>query len=133
MHFKRHMKPEYGLAQIEITPLINILFQLVLFFMLTSSFLTQPAINIGLPRAITSEAAKYENFEISITSENLVYANGRVLTDQELDNLLKALARRKQSLLIKADKGASLGRVVKIWDKARDLGVAGLNIATNKE
>lgn len=133
MRFKRHINPEYGLVQIEITPLINIVFQLLLFFMLGSSFLTQPALRVDLPRAVTSDAVRNENIEVSISAENIIYFKGRVMTDRQLEGLFKAAARRAQSLLISADRRASLGRVVRIWDMARDLGIAELNIATDKE
>ncbi|MCX5697280.1 MAG: biopolymer transporter ExbD [Candidatus Omnitrophica bacterium] len=133
MRFKRHMKLEYGLKQIDTAPLVNVVFLLFIFFVLSSIFLVEPGIRIDLPRAITGEALNYENIEVSISSENTAYAFGRPLTVQELKNLLKAAAKRNQSLLIKADRRASLGRVVEIWDMARDSGIAQLNIATNQE
>jgi len=133
MHFKGRMELEHGLKQIDIAPLIDIVFQLLIFFMLTSSFVMQPGIKVNLPKAVTSEVVKYENIEILVTSENVTYLNGKVVTTQELKALLKEAAKREQTILIKADKHASLGRVVEIWDMARDLGITQVNIATNQE
>lgn len=133
MRFKGRMELEHGLKQIDIAPLIDIVFQLLIFFMLTSSFVMQPGIKVNLPRAVTSEAVKYENIEIMITSENVVYLNAQVVTTQELRSLLKLAAKRNQPILIKSDRRASLGRVVEIWDLARDLGISQINIATNQE
>jgi biopolymer transport protein ExbD len=127
------MELEHGLKQIDIAPLIDIVFQLLIFFMLTSSFVIQPGIKVDLPRAVTSEAVKIENIEIVVTGENVTYFNGKVVTTQELKALLKQVAKREQTILIKADRRASLGRVVEIWDTARDLGVSQINIATNQE
>lgn len=133
MRFKRHMELEHGLKQIEITPLIDMVFLLLIFFLLTSNFVMQPGIKVNLPKAATSEIVQYENIEIIISAENVTYFNGKVLTAGELRNLIKQLAKRKQPLLIKADRRASLGRVVEVWDMCRDLGVTQLNIATNQE
>jgi len=133
VRFKGRMELEHGLKQIDIAPLIDIVFQLLIFFMLTSSFVMQPGIKVNLPRAVTSEAVKYENIEIMITSENVVYLNAQVVTTQELRSLLKLAAKRNQPILIKSDRRASLGRVVEIWDLARDLGISQINIATNQE
>jgi len=133
MRFKRHMKLEHGLKQIDIAPLIDVVFQLLIFFMLTSSFIMQPGIKVNLPRAVTSEVVKFENIEIVVSGENVTYLNAKVITTAELKNLLKQAAKRGQSILIKADKRSSLGRVVEIWDQARDLGIAQINIATNQE
>lgn len=133
MRFKRHMELEHGLRQIDIAPLIDMVFQLLIFFMLTSTFVMQPGIEVNLPQAITSEVVRYENVEIVVSSENVTYLNGRVVTMQELKAFLKQVAKRKQSILIKSDRRASLGRVVEIWDMCRDLGIAQINIATNQE
>lgn len=133
MRFRRHMKLEHGLKQIDIAPLIDIVFQLLIFFMLTSSFVMQPGIKVNLPKAVTSEVVKFENIELLVSGENVTYFNGKVVTTQELKNLLKQVAKRNQSVLIKADKRASLGRVVEIWDLARDQGISQVNIATNQE
>ena len=132
MRFKGRMELEHGLKQIDIAPLIDIVFQLLIFFMLTSSFVMQPGIKVNLPKAVTSEVVKFENIDILITSENVTYLNGKVVTTSELKTLLKQAAGRNQTILIKADKRASLGRVVEIWDMARDLGITQINIATNQ-
>jgi len=133
MRFKRHMELEHGLRQIDIAPLIDMVFQLLIFFMLTSSFIMQPGIKVNLPKAVTSETVKPENIEIVVSSENVIYLDGKVITTQELKNLLKQAAKRNQSILIKSDRRASLGRVVEVWDLARDLGITQINIATNQE
>jgi len=133
MHFKRHMEFEHGLRQIDIAPLIDMIFQLLIFFMLTSSFIMQPGIKVNLPKAVTSEVVKYDNIEILVSSENVTYLNGKVVTSKELKALLRQAAKRDQPILIKADRRSSLGRVVEIWDMGRDLGITQINIATNQE
>jgi len=133
MKFKHHMEFEHGLKQIDIAPLIDMVFQLLIFFMLTSNFVIQPGIRVNLPRAVTSELIKEETLEILISAENIVYLNGRVTTIQDLKATIKKIAKKNPTLLIKSDKRASLGRVVEIWDICRDLGVSQVNIATNQE
>jgi len=133
MHFKKHMELEHGLKQIDIAPLIDMIFQLLIFFMLTSSFVMQAGIKINLPKAVTSDAVKYENIELVISGENVTYLKGKVVTTSELKPLIKQAAQRQQAILIKADKRASLGRVVEVWDLCRDSGVSQINIATDQE
>jgi biopolymer transport protein ExbD len=133
MKFKRYMGLEHGLSQIDIAPLIDMVFQLLIFFMLTSSFIMQPGIKVNLPKAVTSEVVKYENLEVAISSENVIYINSKVITIQELKTLLKQTAKAEGSILIKADRRASLGRIVEVWDMCRDLGITQINIATNQE
>ena len=127
------MELEHGLKQIDIAPLIDMIFQLLIFFMLTSSFMIQPGIKINLPKAVTSEVVKPQNLEIIVSGENVVYLDGKVVTTQELKEIFSQAKKIQQSVLIKSDRRASLGRVVEIWDMARDLGITQINIATDQE
>lgn len=128
---KRRTQIEKG--QLDIAPLIDIVFQLLIFFMLTSNFVFQPGIRVELPRAITSEVISSENMVVTITGQDLLFLNEKPITINELIGKLKDASREKKSLLLKADANASLGRVVEIWDLCRDLGIPQINIATNQK
>jgi len=131
--FKRHTKLKHGLGQIDIAPLIDVIFQLLIFFMLSSSFTFQSGINVKLPKAVTSDIIKEENLIVTITSENILYLNGTVTTLKELKRRLSQSNTKERPLLIKADRRASVGRIVDIWDLCRNLGIEQINIATNQE
>ena len=133
MKFKRHTKLEHGLGQIDIAPLIDVIFQLLIFFMLSSSFTFQSGINVKLPKAVTSDIIKEENLIVTITSKNIIYLNGTVTTLKELKRRLSQPSTKDRLLLIKADRRASVGRIVDIWDLCRNLGIEQINIATNQE
>ncbi len=132
MKFKRRTKLEHGLGQIDIAPLIDVIFQLLIFFMLSSSFTFQSGINVKLPKAVTSDIVKEENFIVTITSENITYLNGAVITLKELKQKLSRPGSKNRPLLIKADRRASVGRIVDVWDLCRNLGIERINIATNQ-
>ena len=133
MKFTRHTKLEHGLGQLDIAPLIDVIFQLLIFFMLTSSFIFQPGIKVNLPKAVTSEVIKKESVVITVSSENVIYLNGKVITMKELKRKLIAAAKKQNPLLIKSDRRASMGRIVEIWDLCRELGITKINIATGQE
>jgi len=80
MKFKRQTKLEHGLGQIDIAPLIDVIFQLLIFFMLSSSFTFQSGISVKLPKAVTSDIIKRENLVVTITSENIIYLNKGIAT-----------------------------------------------------
>ncbi len=132
MKIKKRARMEKVLASMDFTPLIDVIFLLLIFFMLTSSFIFQPGIKVNLPRAITSEALSEKNIIITVTSENLIYVDGKLVTISELNLKLKDIADLRRSILIKADEKASLGRVVKIWDICRQTGISKVNIATSQ-
>jgi len=130
MKFKRRLKIEKGTA--DLTPLINVFFLLLIFFMFTSSFIFQPGIRVSLPKAVTSEVIQEEGAVLIITKGDKVYLSDREISPDELASKLRLIAKEKGSLLIKADSEASLGRVVEIWDMCRREGVLQINIATGK-
>ena len=129
MRFKRHMELERGLRQIDITPLIDVVFQLLIFFMLTSSFIMQSGIKVNLPKAVTAEPSDEKNVIITVSRENVLYLNRKVLTIRELKETLTNAQKNNIPVLIMADQHADLGRVVEVWDMARDSGVAEVSIA----
>lgn len=131
--FKRNIKLADGLEQINIAPLIDVIFQLLVFFMLSSSFVFQSGIKVKLPRAITSDVIKEENLVIVITRENVMYLNNSITTMKELKEALVKPANKDRPILIKADRRSSLGRVVDIWDLCRELGIERVNVATDQE
>ena len=133
MKFKRQTKLEYGLGQIHIVPLIDVIFQLVFFFILSSAFTFQSGINVKLPRAVTSDVIQEENFTITISSEDIIYLNNKIVTISELTREINNFSRKSRPILIKADRRSSLGRIVDVWDLCRNLGIERINIATNQE
>jgi biopolymer transport protein ExbD len=128
MKFKRRVHIEKGMG--DLTPLINVFFLLLIFFMFTSSFIFQPGIRVTLPKALTSEVIQQESVVIVITHDDRLFLNDREITSEELASNLRIIAREKASLLLRADSRASLGRVVEVWDMCRAQGVSQINIAT---
>ena len=132
MRFRKHIKEEFGLRQVDIAPLIDVVFILIIFFMLTSTFMVYPGIRVDLPQTVTHEALQVKRVSITVSSEDVVYVNADVVTDKELEEFLKANKGQIKSVFIKADKNSSMGRVVEIWDICRKVGLAHVNIATTK-
>jgi biopolymer transport protein ExbD len=130
MKFKRRVKLEKGM--LDLTPMVNIFFLLFVFFLFTSSFIFQPGIKVSLPKAVTSEVVEQDNVIITITKEDRIYLEDKEISQAELVSRLKALAKDRIGLLIKADSRAPLGRVVQIWDACRREGVSQISIATNQ-
>lgn len=132
MRFKRSVQLEQSLRHIDIAPLIDIIFQLLIFFMLTSSFVIQPGIKVNLPNAVASDVIEEQNIIIALSAEGIIYVDKRVITSQELKSYLSDAENSMRPILIKADKRTSLGRVVEIWDLCRRMGIERVNIATQQ-
>jgi biopolymer transport protein ExbD len=130
--FKRHHKLTSG--QLDMAPLIDIVLQLLIYFMLTSSFIMQPGLKIKLPEAKTTEQGAPSPILVSVTQNNQVFFKDRQVTIPELEGLLAAEGKKgKFALVVKGDQTASHGLVVKVLDIARLAGAEKLIIATSPE
>ncbi len=116
--------------QINVTPLIDVILQLVIFFMLTSSFVVQPGLRIQLPEVGEKSSEEERGRSVLITKDEAIYfEKGRVT----LDELEQALARiqTKELLIVRADRDARHGLVVTVMDLAKQAGFTRLAIATS--
>ena len=128
MKFRKSAKVEAGLRQIDIVPLIDCVFLLLVFFMLTSSFIIIPGVNVKLPKVLKPEEVNAQSLAIVISSEDIIYLEGKPYTVSEVEDFVKD--GKYNSIFIKADRDASLGIVVKIWDICKRFGIERIGIAT---
>ncbi len=134
MRFKRlKRRTEILKGQLDMAPLIDVVFQLLIFFMLTSNFVVQSGIKVHLPKAISSEVIRSENLVVTLTGRDLLFLNDQPITINVLTEKIREAAQENKTLMLNADTDASLGRVVEIWDLCRQLGVGQINIATNQK
>ena len=132
MKFQRQAKLASGLHPINIVPMVNVIFLILMFSCLSPWLTSRPGIRVHLPRAITSDVIKDENLVIIVTGEDLVYFNKSIATIKELKTSLSKKNNRQLSVLIKADRRASVGRIVDVWNVCRAMGIERINIATNE-
>lgn len=129
MQFKKRTPKRLSL---DITPLVDIIFLLLIFFMVSTTFITSPGIHVNLPKASsTSKTEKPESLEIVITEENKVYLNGRSIKNEQIKSLLAAAQKtnRAKTLIIKADGNVKHEEVVFVMDAAKQVGLHKLSIA----
>jgi biopolymer transport protein ExbD len=118
---------------IDVTPMIDVVFQLVLFFMVSTTFVSSPGIQVDLPRS-SAQTILSEDRDINVwmTAEGAVYVDESPVDPVALNRLFQSRAKSEPNTLvvIKADEGVSHGRVVAVLDMARAVGLTRLAIAT---
>lgn len=123
--------------EINVISLVDVLLVLVLFFMVSTSFLRETEISLNLPEAVVEgqAAAADDKLEIVITKAGTYLVNGRELVNTERRTLRAAIERlagekRELPVFIRADAAATHQAVVTAMDVAGQLGFVRLNIAT---
>ncbi|MGC8916132.1 MAG: ExbD/TolR family protein [Thermoanaerobaculum sp.] len=123
--------------RIDISPLIDVVFQLLLFYAVTTQFVTPERLKLQLPEAKTAETAKStrpEEAEILVTATGEVLVGGRKVAEERLQAELAALLKGnpERSLTIRGDRGAPYGTVMKVLDTARLVGAKNINLVAVK-
>lgn len=117
---------------IEITPLIDVVFLMLIFFMLSTTFIHENRLNIELPETTHKEGNEEDRpLVISINKESEIFWESEKLTEAELESRLQDSEEiQKRALLIQADENTPHGQVIKVFDILRRNHILRLSIAT---
>jgi len=120
------------LTTFSFSSLTDIVLLLLIFFLLSSTFIVQPGIKVRLPRSETTEVTSEKNVTISITRDGSYYLNEERVTLSTLPALLrqKFAFGTEQVVVIKADRDVTLQSAVDVMDIARSVGFERFSIAT---
>ncbi len=125
--------------EVNLTPLIDVVFLLLIFFMVSTTFQRESELKIELPEASTEPSeAPQDALEIVIDREGNYYLGGEQVINQELKTLRraieKAVAQRKNPpLVIRADANTPHQAVIRAMDAASQLGLSQMSLATSTQ
>ncbi|MGR3219295.1 MAG: ExbD/TolR family protein [Candidatus Anammoxibacter sp.] len=110
---------------INIAPLVDVLFLLLIFFMVTSTFVEQPNIQLELPSTKYAEISEIKKLQVVITRYGKIYLQDKIVNINELESILRDLSVQmdEKTLVLKADKDVTYGTVIKVMDAARGAGM----------
>lgn len=126
-------------ATVELTPLIDVVFLLLIFFMVSTTFIRETQLKIDLPEASGELQEIEEGFiEITVNQQGEYSVNDRVLVNSELNTLIRAFTELLQErssttrLIVTADARASHQSVVRAMDAAGKVGLTRISITTRQ-
>ncbi|MEE9169035.1 MAG: biopolymer transporter ExbD [bacterium] len=126
-----HDKPKRK-VQINVTSLIDVLFILLIFFMVSSTFLEQPGMKLELPKAKSAQVEQIDNLIIYVDRRMQIFLNDKPVAVDRLEKQLRETIADNESptLVLRADKAVPHGLVVTIMDVAKQVGVKRLVVGT---
>lgn len=130
--FKKYRSQDRINANISMTPMIDVVFILLSFFMLTSTYIQTSSLNVDLPKAQTSDAALQQNNILVIFKEGAMQWNGEPVTLAQLPQIFRQLKTDKPgaALVIQGDQDVPYNLVIQAMDQARIAGIERLSLAT---
>jgi biopolymer transport protein ExbD len=133
---KRHSRRQSGgIAEINMTPLIDMVFILLIFFIVTTSFVKETGVDVNRPSAKTAVEKERANILISIRENDEIWMDQRQIDRRAVRaNVERMYAENPEgSVIILADEEAKTGLLIEVMDQARLAGVATVSIAAERD
>ena len=131
MQFSERTKTD---ASLDITPIVDTVFNLLIFFALSLNFIITPGIKVNLPDAVTEEIIREREEVIIVMDKNdSIFINSNPVAIEQISSVLTLSAQKNKDTLviIQADQEVSHGKVVRMMDTAKRAGLTRLAIATS--
>jgi len=124
---------EESITGINVTPLVDITLVLLIIFMVTARFISEPSIGVNLPKSSRSAPAEISesNLFLTINEHHQIYLNNTPVNQQDLGNRIHDMIQKKPNLnvILRADKNIPHGEVISVLDIVRNQGVTQFGIA----
>lgn len=123
---------------VNVTPLIDVVFLLLIFFMVTTTFDRESEIEVTLPEASVDKVVREDiMIEVTVTNQGTFFINGKRVINTQISTLKQAMlkvakGRSDPPIIINADSNATHQAVVSVMDAARQLGFVHLSFATSQ-
>jgi len=131
-----HARPKKRYAmQMPITPLIDIVFMLLIYFLLTTNFMVDEGIKIKLPQARAAAPQTEETITVYVDHQGQAFlGDEQISLDRLFDRLKEKIgAQQDELVVVRADRSVMLNKAVKVMDIAKAAGAGRLCLATEKE
>lgn len=128
----RQRNTGHGMTHIDVTSLIDVLFVLLLFFLVTATFVKESGVTVRRPAAASSDGVATGVMRISIASSGSIYYAGKPVDLAEVGSLVRQYMTENPAagVIVIADETVPTGRVVSVMDAARIAGAKDVAIAT---
>lgn len=135
MRRRRHFGSEDEEIEINMTPMLDIVFIMLIFFIVTTSFVKESGISVNRPKAVTAELKDQKNIFIGLKQNGEIWINKRAVDIRAVRaNVERILTEIPvEGVVIQADQGAATGILVQIMDQVRLAGIEMVSIAAEVE
>ncbi|MCG8453161.1 MAG: biopolymer transporter ExbD [Spirochaetales bacterium] len=132
MRARERIKRRRGRSGPLLTPLIDIIFLLVLFFMINTSFREERFIDVTLPESSTGEEASVEGLVVMLRADGSTAVNGVDIPWESLSGTLREQASQGLSdmVIVQADETVAFGKTVALLDRIREAGLEAASLET---
>ncbi len=132
---RKSQKSEEEAGAIDLTPMLDVVFIMLIFFIVTASFVKEPGVEVNRPEATTAQLKKNANILVAITGTGEVWINKNRVDNRTVRTHIERLRAEnpKGAVVIQADDNADIDTLTLVADAAREAGVTDVSVATEKK
>jgi len=133
-HLNKMLQAQEDKEEIDMTPMLDVVFILLIFFIVTASFVKEAGIDVNRPEAATAVKKERANILVAISDKGDIWINKRKVDIRSVQaNIERLKAENPQgTVVIQADKKATTDTLIKVMDSARAAGVFDVSIAAQE-
>jgi biopolymer transport protein ExbD len=126
---------QQGEAELDMTPMLDVVFIMLIFFIVTTSFVKESGVSVSSPQAQTASQQENVNIFIAITADGEVWVDRRLVDPRSVRAIVARLHadNPEGSVIIQADEDSATGMLVEVMDQVRLAGVEKIAIAADRQ
>ncbi len=119
---------------INMSPLIDCIFLLLIFFIVTTVFVKETGVSVDRPQAVSALEMDRNSLQIALTADGIVYYDGQSISMDRVRGLVaRQLRSKKTPVIVIADKDARSGRLIELIDECKLAGAEQVSVATERK
>lgn len=128
-------RAEENASEIDLTPMLDVVFIMLIFFIVTASFIKEAGIEVNRPEASTANKKENVNILVAVNPNNEIWIDKRRVDKRSVRSVIERMHAEnpKGAVVIQADKGSNTETVVSVIDSARAAGVYDVSLATEDD
>lgn len=134
MRRKRHTNNDSPESDLDLTPMLDVVFIMLIFFVVTTSFIKESGVEVNQPQADTAQSQEQANILIAIRPNGAIWIDGRAVDVRAVRANVERLRTEfpEGQVVIQGDRAAQIGLLVKVMDQVRLAGITNVAIAANQ-
>lgn len=133
MKYRRSVSDSEEISEINVSPLIDMVFILLIFFIVTTVFVEETGVEVDKPQAASAAALEKNSILLALTGDGKVVYGGREIGINGVRPLVRRMLQAEDMpIIVQSDEGASAGMLVRVIDEAKLGGAIKVSVATEK-
>lgn len=119
-------------SEVNLTPMLDVVFIMLIFFIVTTSFIKESGVEIERPESSAATPRPDAQVMVAITPEGAVWVDGRAVDLHRVGNEVAGLVSEDGSVVIQADRDSTTGLLIEVMDRIREAGVEQMAVAASR-